>query len=173
MHRHYFNCRRYSSVATIDMGNDTILIIVSWGATPNNRVPVHQTARHYKPGGYAERLNPQLYHHIDSCRQTWFRNLFYPEDRCNKFSLNAGNDPSNYTVLHFIGRQFLKSISAIFSSSPNTAHTKQTNSVSLVRKRTISTKRSRLSAKLVPTFADREVSRSQRGVYPTAVISVF
>jgi hypothetical protein len=30
-----------------------------------------------------------------------------------------------------------------------------------------------LSAKLVPTFADRRVSRSQRGGSPTAVISVF
>jgi hypothetical protein len=32
---------------------------------------------------------------------------------------------------------------------------------------------SRLSAKLVPTFADKGVSRSQRGGFPTAVISVF
>jgi hypothetical protein len=31
----------------------------------------------------------------------------------------------------------------------------------------------RLSAKLVPAFADRRMSRSQRGVSPTAVISVF
>jgi hypothetical protein len=31
----------------------------------------------------------------------------------------------------------------------------------------------RLSAKLVPTFADRGVSRSQRGGSPTAIISVF
>jgi hypothetical protein len=31
----------------------------------------------------------------------------------------------------------------------------------------------RLLAKLVPTFADREVSRSQRGVSPIAVISVL
>jgi hypothetical protein len=31
----------------------------------------------------------------------------------------------------------------------------------------------RLSAKLVPTLADRGVSRSQRGGSPTAVISVF
>jgi hypothetical protein len=30
-----------------------------------------------------------------------------------------------------------------------------------------------LSAKLVPTFADRGVSRSQRGGSPTAVFSVF
>jgi hypothetical protein len=30
-----------------------------------------------------------------------------------------------------------------------------------------------LSAKLVPTFADRGVSRSQRGGSPTAVIPVF
>jgi hypothetical protein len=30
-----------------------------------------------------------------------------------------------------------------------------------------------LSAKLVATFADRWVSRSQRGGFPTAVISVF
>jgi hypothetical protein len=30
-----------------------------------------------------------------------------------------------------------------------------------------------LSAKLVPTFADRGVSRSQRGGSPTAVISVL
>jgi hypothetical protein len=32
---------------------------------------------------------------------------------------------------------------------------------------------SSLSAKLVPTFEDREVSRSQRGGFPMAVISVF
>jgi hypothetical protein len=31
----------------------------------------------------------------------------------------------------------------------------------------------RLPAKLVPTFSDRGVSRSQRGGSPTAVISVF
>jgi hypothetical protein len=31
----------------------------------------------------------------------------------------------------------------------------------------------RLSAKPVPTFADRGVSRGQRGVSPTAIISVF
>jgi hypothetical protein len=31
----------------------------------------------------------------------------------------------------------------------------------------------RLSAKLVPTFADRKVSRSQRGGFPAGVISVF
>jgi hypothetical protein len=31
----------------------------------------------------------------------------------------------------------------------------------------------RLSAKLVPTFADRRVLHSQRGGSPTAVISVF
>jgi hypothetical protein len=31
----------------------------------------------------------------------------------------------------------------------------------------------RLSAKFVLTFADREVSRSQRGGSPTAIISVF
>jgi hypothetical protein len=31
----------------------------------------------------------------------------------------------------------------------------------------------RLSAKLVPTFADREVSRGQLGGFPMAVISVF
>jgi hypothetical protein len=31
----------------------------------------------------------------------------------------------------------------------------------------------RLSSKLVPTFADRGVSRSQRGLSPTAVISIF
>jgi hypothetical protein len=31
----------------------------------------------------------------------------------------------------------------------------------------------RLSAKIVPTFADRGVSRSQRGGFPTDVISVF
>jgi hypothetical protein len=30
-----------------------------------------------------------------------------------------------------------------------------------------------LSAKLVPTFADRGVSRSKRGGSPTAVISIF
>jgi hypothetical protein len=31
----------------------------------------------------------------------------------------------------------------------------------------------RLPAKLVPTFADRRASRSQRGEFPMAVISVF
>jgi hypothetical protein len=47
------------------------------------------------------------------------------------------------------------------------------NSVDLVRERTIPTERPRLSAKLVPTFADRGVSRNQRGGSPTAVISVY
>jgi hypothetical protein len=31
----------------------------------------------------------------------------------------------------------------------------------------------RLSAKLVPTFGDRWMSLSQRGGYPTAIISIF
>jgi hypothetical protein len=31
----------------------------------------------------------------------------------------------------------------------------------------------RLSAKSMPTFADRSVSRGQRGGFPTAVISIF
>jgi hypothetical protein len=41
-----------------------------------------------------------------------------------------------------------------------------TNAVSLVRDRS-------LSVKLVPTFADREVSHGQCGGSPTAVISLF
>jgi hypothetical protein len=45
--------------------------------------------------------------------------------------------------------------------------------VALVRERTITSERQPLSAKLVPTFADRVVSCSQSGGFPTAVISVF
>jgi hypothetical protein len=53
-----------------------------------------------------------------------------------------------------------------------TSHT-ITNSVALVRERTIPTERPRLSAKLVPTFADRGLWHDQCGGSPTAVISVF
>jgi hypothetical protein len=42
----------------------------------------------------------------------------------------------------------------------------QKHSVAWVRERTIPTEQRRLSAKLVPTFADREVPRGQRGVTP-------
>jgi hypothetical protein len=47
-----------------------------------------------------------------------------------------------------------------------------TNSVALVRERNIPRDR-RLSAKLMPTFADRGVSHGQCGGSPTAVILVF
>jgi hypothetical protein len=47
-----------------------------------------------------------------------------------------------------------------------------TNSVALIREPTIPSDR-RLSAKLVPTFADLGVSHGQCGGSPTAVISVF
>jgi hypothetical protein len=45
------------------------------------------------------------------------------------------------------------------------------DSVALVRERTIPTERPRLSTNLLSTFADREVSRSQRGGSSMAVIS--
>jgi hypothetical protein len=45
--------------------------------------------------------------------------------------------------------------------------------VASVRERNIRPSNSNFSAKLVPTFADRRMSRSQRGGSPTAVISFF
>ena len=48
-----------------------------------------------------------------------------------------------------------------------------TNSVALVRERTIPTERPPRLAKLVPTFADRGVSRGQRNGSPRPLISVF
>jgi hypothetical protein len=47
------------------------------------------------------------------------------------------------------------------------------NSVPLVGEQTIPTERQPLSVKLVPTFAARQVSHSQRSRSPMAVISVF
>jgi hypothetical protein len=47
------------------------------------------------------------------------------------------------------------------------------NSVALVRERTIPTEGRRRSAKLVPTFAGRGVSRGQRNGSPRPLISVF
>jgi hypothetical protein len=47
-----------------------------------------------------------------------------------------------------------------------------TNPVALFPQRTIPNERPPLSAKLVPTFADRGVSHGQCGVSPTAVILV-
>jgi hypothetical protein len=46
------------------------------------------------------------------------------------------------------------------------------NSMTLVLERTIPTEQPRLSAKLVPTIADRKMSRSQRAESPTAVFSI-
>jgi hypothetical protein len=50
---------------------------------------------------------------------------------------------------------------------------KTKNSVALVRERTIPTEWPHLSAKLVPNFPDRGVSRSQRGGSLAAVLSIF
>jgi len=47
------------------------------------------------------------------------------------------------------------------------------NSVALVRKRTIPTERPPPVGELVPTFADRGVSRGQRNGSPQPLISVF
>jgi hypothetical protein len=47
------------------------------------------------------------------------------------------------------------------------------NSVTLVHERTISSIDRRLSAKVVPTFANKGVSRGQLGGSPTAVIWIF
>jgi len=47
------------------------------------------------------------------------------------------------------------------------------NSVALVRTRTIPTERPPPVGKLVPTFADRGVSRGQRNGSPQPLISVF
>jgi hypothetical protein len=47
------------------------------------------------------------------------------------------------------------------------------NSVALVSERTIWPRDRRLSEKIVPTYADRGVSRSERGGSPTAIISNF
>ena len=55
----------------------------------------------------------------------------------------------------------------------NKTKTIKLNSVALVRTRTIPTERPPPSAKLVPTFADREVSRGQRNGSPQPLISVF
>jgi hypothetical protein len=47
------------------------------------------------------------------------------------------------------------------------------NSMVVARERTITIKRHPLVGELMSTFADRGVSRSQRGGSPTAVLSVF
>jgi hypothetical protein len=49
----------------------------------------------------------------------------------------------------------------------------KTNSVALVRERTIPTERPPLVGEVSPTFADREVSHGQCDGSPTAVISIF
>ena len=53
------------------------------------------------------------------------------------------------------------------------AKTTYINSMALVRERTIPTERPPPSAKLVPTFADKGVSRGQRNGSPRPLISVF
>jgi hypothetical protein len=57
--------------------------------------------------------------------------------------------------------------------SSNNNNNNNNNTVALVRERTNRPSFRRLSTKLVPTFAERGVSRSQRGGSPTAVTSIF
>jgi hypothetical protein len=55
----------------------------------------------------------------------------------------------------------------------NKLHNNNSNSVALVRERTIPTERPPLGGEVSANFADRGVSRSQHGRSPTAVFSNF
>jgi hypothetical protein len=84
--------------------------------------------------------------------------------------------PASLTVLPVLRTEATCSSEALVNNNETRQHHPRnlfiTNSVPLVRERTIPSD-SHLSAKLVPTFADRGVSHGQCGGSPTAVISVF